>query len=263
MIENGEYFKMEAKLLDGKTALISGAASGIGEEIGRLFAREGAKVVLFDVTPSGERIVEELKVKGLEAYFKTCDVTKANQVKAVVDFAVAETGKLDVLVNVAGILDFKGITETEEDVWDRVVAVNLKGVFLTMKNAIPYMLKNGGSIVNVSSISSVIFRSVGIGDAYSASKAGVNGLTNSVAVKYAKYGIRCNAIMPGAIETPMTKEGLSEWDPRVPLRRVGQPEDVAHMALFLASDYSSFLTAANIPLAGGAHAAQAPSKKRS
>jgi len=253
---------METKLLENKTAIVSGAASGIGEEISRLFASEGAKVILIDVAPNGEKIASELRQKGYWAQFKICDVTNSAHVKEIADFAIEKTQKIDVLVNAAGIVDFNGITDTKEEDWDRVIAINLKGVFLTMKCAIPHMMERGGSIINVSSISSVIFRSSNIGDAYSASKAGVNGLTNSVAIKYAKYGIRCNSIMPGAIETPMTKESLLEWNPMVPLRRIGQPQDVAYMALFLASDYSSFVTATNIPLAGGAHAAQVPSKKR-
>ena len=253
---------MNSKILAGKTAIITGTASGIGKTTAQLFAQKGAKVILLDITAMGEQVAAALREEGCWAKFKLCDVCKAELVKEAVEFAIAETGQLDILVNVAGIVDTLGSAETDEEVFDRVISVNLKGVFLTMKYSIPHMMEKGGSIVNVSSVSSIIFRSSGIGDAYSASKGGVNALTNSAAIKYSKYGIRCNAILPGAIETPMNTEAYKEWDPRVPIRRLGKPEDIANAALFLASDASSFITAVGIPVAGGAQAAQAKSKRR-
>ncbi len=254
---------MGAKVLEGKAAIITGAAQGMAWATAKLFADEGAKVFILDMNPAGAEKAKELCDAGFWARFQTCDVSDSKQVKAAVDRAAEEMGKIDILVNNAGIVDTLGCAEVDEEVFDKVIAVNLKGVFLTMKYTIPYMISNGGgSVVNISSVSSVIFRSAGIGDAYAASKGGVNSLTASAAVKYAKYHIRCNCVLPGAIRTPATEEAFKEWDPRVPLRRVGEPEDIASVSLFLASDASAFITAASIPAAGGAHAAQAPRKRK-
>ena len=173
-----------------------------------------------------------------------------------------QTGKLDILVNVAGIADRAGIADETIEEIDRVIDLNLKGTMYMMKYAIPYMIENGGgSIVNIGSLSAVLHRSSDAGAAYSASKGAVNVLTSSEAIKYAKYKIRINSIQPGPTRTPMNEEVYKHWMPRVPLRRLGEPEDMAYAALFLASDYAGFITAASLPVTGGAHMAQAPSMK--
>ncbi len=249
--------------INGKTAVITGAASGIGEEIAWVFAREGARVILTDVAPGGQAVAVALQEEGYWAKFQLCDVTKSDQVREVMAVAVSETGRLDILVGCAGIVDQLDVVDTPEEVWDRVLAINLKGVFLTMKYAIPHMLAGGGgSIVNISSLSAVTHRSAGIGDAYAASKGGVSSLTHSVAIKFARQGIRANTILPGPIATPVTMKAYEEWEPRVPLRRVGKPADIAQAALFLASDEASFITATPLMVDGGVHAAVAPSRRK-
>lgn len=249
--------------LGGRTAVITGAASGIGMEIARTFAKEGAKVVMLDITPNGDEIAASFRLEGYWAEYAVCDVSCSEQVKKAMEIAISKTGKIDILVNCAGIADRLDVVETPEEVWDKVISINLKGVFLTMKYAIPHMLTGGGgSIVNISSLSAVSHRSSGIGDAYAASKGGVNSLTRSVAVKFARHGIRANMILPGTIVTPMNIKAYEEWDPRVPLGRLGEPSEVAQAALFLASDEASFITATPIMVDGGSHAALAPSRRR-
>jgi NAD(P)-dependent dehydrogenase (short-subunit alcohol dehydrogenase family) len=253
---------MEKQILQGKTAIITGAASGIALRTSRLFASEGAKVIMLDMSPKGEERAEELRNEGLWARFKTCDISDPESAKEAVDFAKNEAGKIDILINVAGIANRAGVAEETIEEINHVIDVNLKGTMFMMKYVIPYMKENGGgSIVNIGSLSAVLHRSSDAGAAYSASKGGVNVLTSSEAIKYAKYGIRINSIQPGPTLTPMNEEVYKHWMPRVPLRRLGRPEDMAYTALFLASDYSSFITAASIPVTGGAHMAQAPSKK--
>lgn len=249
--------------ISGKTAVITGSASGIGEVVARVFAQEGARVILTDVDPKGEAVAASIREGGDWAKFRLCNVTQAEQVMAAMEFAVREAGRLDILVGCAGIVDQLGVVDTPEEVWDRVIAINLKGVFLTMKYAIPHMLAGGGgAIVTIGSMSAIRYRSAGIGDAYSASKGGVQALTNSVAIKYAGKGIRANTILPGPIVTPVTAQSFEEWEPRIPLRRLGTPADIAQAALFLASDESSFITAMPIAVDGGAHAAMAPSRRK-
>lgn len=251
------------KRVNGKTAVVTGAASGIGEVIARLFAQEGARVIAIDIDQKGQDISSMLEQQGYWVKFKHCNVTKHEQIQEAMGYAFTETGSLDVLINCAGIVDQFDIVETKEEDWDRIIAVNLKGVFLSMKYAIPRMLDNGGgSIINISSLSAIMHRSVGVGDAYSASKGGVISLTNSVAMKYARKGIRVNSILPGPIITPMNIKSFEEWEPRVPLRRLGVPSDIAQAALFLASDESSFITGVALPVDGGVHAAAAPSRRK-
>lgn len=249
--------------INGKTAVITGSASGIGEVVARVFAKEGARVILADVNTRGQAVAASIQEEGYWAKFQSCDVTKSDQVREAMEVAVRETGRLDILVGCAGIVDQLSVVDTPEEMWDRVMTINLKGVFLTMKYAIPHMLiTGGGSIVNIGSLSAIMHRSAGIGDAYSASKGGVNSLTNSVAIKFASQGIRANTILPGPIVTPMNKKAFEEWEPRVPLKRLGNPSDIAQAALFLASDEASFITAMPITVDGGVHAAAAPSRRK-
>lgn len=242
--------------LEDKVAIITGAASGIGRATALLFAREGAKVVVADVV-SGEEVVEMIKQTGGEAIFVKTDVSKATEVERMVKSVVDNYGKLDIIFNNAGIGGtlVSTMKRTEEE-WDKVINVNLKGVFLGMKYAIREMLNKGGVIINTSSYAGLV-GTAGIG-AYSASKSGVIALTKTAAVEYAKRNIRVNAICPGGILTQMTQV-LGETDfkyieEHTPMARVGKPEEVATVALFLASDESSFITGAVLSVDGGAAA---------
>jgi len=229
--------------LDGKVALISGGARGQGASEARLFSREGAKVVLGDVLDEAGRQVEAaIRAAGGEATYVHLNVTSEADWRAAVDTAERRYGQLHVLVNNAGILIRKSIEETTEDDWDRIMAVNVKGVFLGTKYAIPAMRRAGsGSIINISSTAGLVGSPYG-SSAYTATKGAVRLFTKATAVQHAKEHIRCNSVHPGPIDTDMIRDTLS--DPvlqderlnRVPLRRIGQPEDIAYGVLYLASD---------------------------
>ena len=250
--------------LDGKVALITGAASGIGKVAASLFAREGAKVVVADVTDdSGRATVEEITSAGGQAAFVHSDVSNADSVEAMVRFAVDTFGSLDVLYNNAGIFpgDDDSVTNTDEAVWDRVMDINLKGVFLGCKHAIPAMLESGGgSIVNVASFVALMGAATPQ-IAYTSSKGGVLAMTREIAVEFARKGIRANALCPGPIETPLLQELLADPARRerrlvhIPLGRFGRAEEIANAALFLASDESSFMTGSALVVDGGITAA--------
>ena len=245
--------------LKGKVAIVTGAASGIGRESALAFARAGAKVVAADITvDGGEETVRMIKDMGGEAVFVQVDVTKADEVKGMVDTAVATYGRLDYAHNNAGIEGIAGpcVACTEEN-WDRTININLKGVFLCCKYEIPEMLKaGGGSIVNTASVAGL----VGFGGipAYTASKHGVAGLTKTIALDYAKENVRCNAVCPGVIHTPMI-DRFTGGDPAAmeamiatePVGRLGKPEEIADAVVYLCSDEASFITGAAIPVDGG------------
>jgi len=244
-----------ADRLKGKVALISGGARGQGATEGKLFAREGAKVVLGDVLEAeGMRTAEEVRTQGGEAVFVKLDVTKEDDWQRAVDTAVSTYGKLNILVNNAGILQMEGVEDITQEVWDRIMAVNQAGVWLGMKVAVPALRKaGGGSIVNISSISGLI--GTGMQTAYQASKGAVRIMTKTAAIQYAKEGIRVNSIHPGPIDTPMTT-GLDRelWQMflnGVPLKRAGSAQDVAFGVLYLASDESSFVTGSELVIDGG------------
>lgn len=242
------------KRLEGKTALVTGGAQGIGFESSRLFAAEGARVVIADLNV--EKGAEAAAAIGCE--FVKCDVSRARDVEA----AVAACGTVDVLYNNAGIF-WSGhdgiVTEISEADWDRIVAVNLKSVYLFARYAIPTMIRaGGGSIINTGSSAAQI----GIPgcDAYTATKGAIVQLTKSLAVEYGRYAIRTNCISPAAIMTPMMRQSNPEnstFDEerflklRTPLRRYGTPEEIARVALFLASDESSYLNGAVLVADGG------------
>src|SRR3989440_5891789 len=229
--------------LDGKVALISGGARGQGETEAKLFCREGATVVFGDVLDDeGHKVEAEIRAAGGEATYVHLNVTSESDWRAAVDTVVRKYGKLDILVNNAGILIRKGIEETTEDDWDRIMAVNVKGVFLGTKYAIPAMRRAGsGSIINISSTAGLV-GSPGTTSAYTATKGAVRLFTKATATQHAKENIRCNSVHPGPIDTDMIRDTLS--DPvlrderlnRVPLRRIGKPEDIAYGVLYLASD---------------------------
>ena len=250
--------------LDDKVALITGAASGIGRVAAELFASEGARVAIADVVDTdGEAAVAAIAAAGGEAAFVHADVSDATHAEAMVRFAVDTFGGLDVLYNNAGILpgDDAGTLETPEATWDRVLAVNLKGVWLGMKFGIPALLASGGgTIVNVSSLVALVGSAVPQ-IAYTASKGGVLAMTRETAVEYARRGIRANVLCPGPIDTPLMRQLMSDpaWAARrlvhIPMGRPGAAVEIARAALFLASDESSFMTGAALVVDGGITAA--------
>lgn len=241
--------------LDGKVALVSGAARGMGECEARLFVREGAKVVLGDVLDEiGQQVAADLTRQGGAATYAHLDVTTESQWQQAVATAESLYGKLDILVNNAGIVRMAPLDETSLDAWNEVININQTGVFLGMKHAIPAMRRaGGGSIINISSVAGL----VGLPNipAYQASKGAMRLLTKNAAVQYAKDKIRVNSIHPGRIETPMTANLTPERRAMVldltPLGRDGKPEEVAYGVLYLACDESSFVTGAELVIDGG------------
>jgi NAD(P)-dependent dehydrogenase (short-subunit alcohol dehydrogenase family) len=238
--------------LDGKVAIITGAGSGMGEATAELFHREGAKVVLADISGEQEKLAKRL---GDNAVAIHTDVSKAADVQAMVETAVATFGKLDVLYNNAGIDGQLALTgEYATDAWDQVIAVNLTGPFLGMRYGIPAMLQSGGgSIISTASMAAqVAFPKM---PAYCASKGGVVMLTRNAAVEYAAQGIRVNAILPGVIDTGMSKslpeELIQGVKQATPQNRIADASEIASVALFLASDESSFITGQAIMVDGG------------
>ena len=246
--------------LENKVALISGGARGMGAAEARLFASEGAKVVIGDVLEEEGRQTEaQINEAGGDCLFVRLDVTNEANWQEAVATTVARFGKLDILVNNAGIFRTERVEETSAELWDQVMEVNAKGVFLGTKHAIPEMRKaGGGSIINISSGLGLV-GSAGSA-AYGASKGAVRLFTKSAAIQYAQDGIRVNSVHPGIIETPMTAEMLAEQSTRqerlarYPLGRFGRPDDIAYGVLFLASDESSFMTGSELVIDGGSSA---------
>lgn len=246
--------------LQGKVAVVTGAASGMGKEIARLFVAEGSSIVVADWNAEGgQQTVAEITSNGGTASFFHVDVSQAAQVKAMIDFAVRQYGTLDILVNNAGIalMGKDGpVGEVTEETWDRVLAVNLKSVYLGMHYAIPVFLqKGGGVIVNTASIAGLVgFPSLA---AYCASKGGIIQLTKAAALDYGRHHIRANAICPGVVVTAMTRDMLADpatkkgLDEATVIGRLGKPEDIAQAALYLASDASSFVTGIALVVDGG------------
>ncbi len=245
--------------VEGKIALITGGGSGIGQATALAFAREGAKVVIADViVEGGEETVTRIKHGGGAAIFVKTDVTQAAEVEAMVKHTVDTYGRLDYAFNNAGIAGAAAKTSDYTPAqWDRVIAINLTGVWLCMKCEIQQMLKQGGgAIVNTASVAGLVgFRS---GPAYVAAKHGVVGLTKTAALEYAKAGIRVNAVCPGVIRTPMFERGL-KVDPRIeetmsarePIGRLGKPEEIAEAVVWLCSDAASFVTGFPMAVDGG------------
>ncbi len=239
-------------------AIVTGAAGGMGESIAKLFASEGAKVMATDIQK--EKLsawVQKAKAEKLEIEFAVLDVNNEENWKQVAEKTVTTFGRVDVLVNNAGIFPgFADCEQTSTELWDKVIAVNLRGPFLGCRTCIPYMKKNGGgNIVNIASIAGIVG---GNGAAYSSSKGGLLLLTKDIAVSFAKDNIRANAICPGGVLTPMT-EGLIKMPGMMdsiksmsPQGRMAEPVEIANGALYLASDESLFMTGAHITIDGGA-----------
>ena len=244
--------------LENKVALISGGARGMGAVEAHLFAQEGAKVVIGDVLDDAGRQTEaSVNEAGGECVFVRLDVTSEADWAAAVASAVSRFGKLDVLVNNAGVSSTVGIEELTVEDWERTLDINTKGVFLGTKAAIPEMRKaGGGSIINISS-GAGIAPAPGTSGAYAASKGAVRIFSKSTAVQYARENIRCNSVHPGPIETPMLRSArgsgaqLDDTIERVPLGRIGRPEEIAYGVLYLASDESSFVTGSELVIDGG------------
>ena len=250
--------------LGGKVALITGGASGMGKVASQLFATEGAKVVLTDVSDTtGDATAAEIAADGGDALFVHADVSKEADAKAMVDAAVERFGSLDVLYNNAGVMlgSDGSVDTTEESVWDTTLAINVKGVAFGCKYGVPAMIATGGgSIINVASFVAWLGAATSQ-TAYTASKGAVLSMTREIAVEYARKGIRCNALCPGPIDTPLLAELLSDPARRqrrlvhIPMGRLGRAEELAKAALFLATDDSSFMTGASLIVDGGITAA--------
>jgi NAD(P)-dependent dehydrogenase (short-subunit alcohol dehydrogenase family) len=245
--------------LDNKTAIVTGARRGIGRAIALALAKEGANVVVSDISQEDcQKVVTEIEGLGRKGLALKCNVTSRAEVEDMVRRTVAEFGKVDILVNNAGIISFKPFLELTDEDWDNTLNVNLKGQFLCARAAAKEMAKNKwGRIINIASISSggcgIAFPLIAH---YTASKGGVVALTEALAVELTPQGINVNAICPGAIDTDMVKavkEGgqLEQILLRIPKGRLGQPEDIANLAVFLASDESDYITGAAIVIDGG------------
>lgn len=246
--------------LKDKVAIITGARGGMGKSHALTLAKAGAKVVVSDISKEDcQKVVKEIEKEKGEALAVKCDVTKKEEVDNMVKVAVDKWGKVDILVNNAGICQFKPFLELSEEEWSRTIDINLKGYFLCAQAAAKEMVKKkSGVIIN---IASVAMGQQGIGFPnivhYCASKGGIVGMTEALAVELAHYNIRVNAISPGMIETPMIDS--VKQDPkmmeamlaRVPMHRVGKPEEVSNLVLFLASDASSYITGSTVIIDGG------------
>jgi hypothetical protein len=255
--------------LEGRTAVVIGAGSmksgqmSNGRAASLLFAREGAKVVAVDVSaPAAEETAAAIRAEGFECLPIIADASDEAAVAEVFEQTLARYGQVDILHNNVGVLTFGSVLNTDAATWDRMMAVNVKSMFLTTRAALPHMISQGrGSIINVSALAAV--RYLGPAITYTASKAAVNGFTQAVAIEYAKAGVRCNAILPGFIDTPVGFSAYERGDPaevpaRIALRNArlaggkpGSPWDIARAALFLASDESSYLNGVLMPVDGG------------
>lgn len=242
--------------LEGKVALITGAGSGIGQATALLLAREGADIAVNDINlSSAERTTDTIRQMGRKAIALKADVAEENEVSAMVERAIKELGGINILVNNAGIGGTAPVLELSVETWDRVMAVILRGTYLCSKQVGRWMTsQNSGKIVNISSLAALRFR-LNM-SAYASAKAGIVNFTRALALEWAPYHINVNCIIPGGINTPMTRARLATFTAQqikefIPLGRVGEPEDIANAALFLVSDEASFITGAALPVDGG------------
>jgi NAD(P)-dependent dehydrogenase (short-subunit alcohol dehydrogenase family) len=247
--------------LDHKTAVITGSGSGIGKAIALVFAQQGATVYVLDMDDdNGKAVMDEIVQAGGKAFYRKCDVSKQSEVKKIMD-AIAETGTIDILVNNAGIGHIGTAESTLEADFDRLLNVNVKGVYNCIHAVIPHMKNNGGAILNMASVAAL----TGIAErfAYSTTKGAVAAMTLSVAKDYLAQNIRCNSISPARVHTPfvdgyLTKnypgkeqEMFDKLSKTQPIGRMGKPEEIAHLALYLCSDEASFITGCDYPIDGG------------
>ena len=248
--------------LKGKTSIVTGGGSGIGKAISILFAKQGSNVNILDVDEAGAlKTIEEITAdKGSATFFK-CNVSLSEEVESVINKIVAATSTIDVIVNNAGIAHVGTVETTAEADFERLFGVNVKGVFHVSKSAIPFMKEKGGSILNLASIASTI----GLPDrfAYSMTKGAVVGMTLSIAKDYLKYNIRCNCISPARVHTPFVdgfiaknypgreEEMFKKLSATQPIGRMGRPDEIAYLALYLCSDEASFITGCDYPIDGG------------
>jgi NAD(P)-dependent dehydrogenase (short-subunit alcohol dehydrogenase family) len=250
--------------LDGKVAVVTGGSLGIGRATARRLAQDGAAVVLCGHDdPSVEETLAELRGAGLEVDGRRADVTSSAEMEGLVRLAAERYGGVDILVNSAGIQRYGTVVDSSEELWDEVLAVNLKGMFLAAKHCVPELRRRGGgAIVNVASVQAFAVQT-GVA-AYAASKGGVVALTKAIAVDHAADNIRCNAVCPGSVDTPMLRsaadlfrgdssddELIRTWGRSHPLGRVARPEEVAEVIAFLAGDRASFVTGAELNVDGG------------
>jgi 3-oxoacyl-[acyl-carrier protein] reductase len=247
--------------LENKVALITGGASGIGEETAYLFAREKAKVVIADIDgPKGEEVSKKITEEGGQCIFIETDVSKAKDVKGMIDNTIDHFGRLDILFNNAGVsLPWTDLEEIGEDIWDNIINVNLKGVFLASKYAVPIMKRQGGGvIINTASMGAVRIRPRTI--PYVVSKGGVITLTRALALELAPYHIRVNSISPAVVDTPLFRKITAGMDfteakramiATIPLGKFIETKDIAYAALYLASDEASMITGINLQVDGG------------
>lgn len=244
-------------VLKRRIALVTGGGSGIGEAISKRFAREGATVIVADIVPErAARVVAQIEAVEGRAVAADFDVADSTSVQSTITDLTRTVGPIDILVNNAGLSLGDDILTIEADVWDRNLAVVLRGPYLCSRAVLPAMIdQRRGVIINISSVNGM----TALGEeAYSAAKSGLINLTQNMAIKYGQYGVRCNAISPGTVRTPIWSERIAEsadvfdqlrvW---YPLQRVGEAEDIANAALFLASDEASFITGVNLPVDGG------------
>ncbi|MBW5903052.1 glucose 1-dehydrogenase [Staphylococcus haemolyticus] len=245
--------------LDGKVAFITGAGSGMGKAQVILYASEGAKVIIADINEETvNQTASDIKAHGGEALPVTIDVSNKESVDHAVKQGVEAFGTINILSNTAGILDdYKPTLETSEELWDRIININLKGTYLVTNAVLPHMIDNGkGTVINIASIGA--FVTGGGGAAYTSAKHGIAGYTKQLSFDYGLKGIKANAIAPGAVDTGMThamfEEGSADVMKKtnsVPAGRYGQPEEIAQLSLFLASDDSDFIHGSIIPIDGG------------
>lgn len=243
-------------LFNGEIAIITGGAQGIGRAISEEFCREGAKVVMFDINDErGAQTEAKILATSAQAAYVHCDVSKPAEIEKAVVKVAEKFGTVNILVNNAGILHSTPIEDITEEEWDRMMAINLKSVFFMSQKVLPYFKQNsGGKIVNISSLAGRM-GGYANGLGYSATKAGIIGLTYGLARRLAGLNINVNAIAPGTTETDILKaftiEKINELRQSVPIKRLGRPEDIANLAVFLASSKASFITGAVVDINGG------------
>jgi len=247
--------------LAGKVAIVTGGGSGIGRATAVLFAREGARVVVADYAPEGgQETVRMIREHGGEALFVESDVSKAEDMQRLVQTTVDAYGRIDILFNNAAVTIPASVVDATEEVWDKTMDIDLKGVFLLSKYAIPHLINGGGgSVINMASMCGLVASPSQA--PYSAAKGGVVALTRQMAIDYARYNIRVNGIAPSEVRTPMflgfihrapdPEKKMQELVARIPMGRVAEPEEIARVALFLASDESSYITGVTLPVDGG------------